>query len=108
MSSRVIGEDEIEKRLMEAGKRPAEIEELLSKYAAATTHDLPDATAIADILSRSEEEKVFRVRGFSLSPEDFDALTDYFQESGKLSSQGQVNGSRLVRLALEEFMTLIS
>jgi len=97
---RSVSEQDLKKRL--ASKLTSdEIENLIDRYVeAASQHDSPNMTIIADLAQKGQEEKLLRVR-FNLEGDQYDALASYLGEDGQ-------TGTFLVKKALEEFFSLIT
>ena len=103
-----ITETEVRRRLKKSGKSSEEIESLIDQYASVSSGYQLNTDSISEILRKTQEESIFRVKGFKLSRDQFDALFTYYEEAGRLTSEQSVDGSILVRLALSEFIELIS
>lgn len=105
-STEVVTEDQLRERLRRAGKTDEEIEQWINKYTGTTRDEFLDEEAISRILQKTQEDSVLRVRGFRLTREQYDALLNRFEESGKQVVDQQVEASRLIKMAIEEIADL--
>ena len=108
MNKRVVSEEELRKRLAKLGRTESEIDSLIYQYVGIQEYALPDEKAIEDLLNKSREERTLRVQGFSLTKEQYDTLVSYYQDSNQVIDSASTSGSILVKLALEEFLALIT
>ena len=108
MSSReIISEDQLRERLRGSGKTDEQIEQWINEYTGTTYEVTPDEQAISSILQKTQEDSILRVRSFRLTKEQYDALLSYFEESGELAVDQQMNADWLVKMAVREIAELI-
>jgi hypothetical protein len=105
-AGKLITEAQLRTRLRKTGKSDDEIEQWILQYAEAAHDESPNEQMISGILQKTQEDNVLRVKGFSLTREQYDALIGYFEESGKLVADQQIDASRLVKMAVEEIVNL--
>jgi len=103
---KLVTEAQLRTRLRKAGKNDNEIEQWILQYTEAAHDESPDEQMITGILQKTQEDSVLRVKGFSLTREQYDALVSHFEESNKLVVDQQVDASRLVKMAIEEIANL--
>ena len=103
-----VTEAQLRERLKSLGKTPEEIENMIDQYVESNQTKFPDMSAISQILQKTQEDSVLRVRGFKLSREQYDTLLNYFEESDTLTIGQQADANSLLQRALGEFINLIS
>jgi len=101
-----VTEAQLKKRLRKSGKNDEETKQWILQYTKTAHDESPDEQAIAGILQKNQEDSVLRVKGFSLTREQYYALIGHFEESGKLVADQQIDASRLVKMTVEEIANL--
>jgi hypothetical protein len=94
-----VSEQQVRKRLK--GKMtPAEISEALEAYRSASESQLPDMGVISQLAEKKKVTNTLKVN-FTLSEDEYDLLSEYFEVEGK-------SGTQVVKTAISEWIASIA
>jgi hypothetical protein len=101
---KTLTEEQLTKRLKKAGKTKAQIEELINQYVSAIGRAIPDTNAISELLKKTQEDTMLRVKSFALTGEEYDALLLLYKESNPNIEESNITANLLVQYAFKEFI----
>ncbi len=95
----ILTEADLKTRL-KATMSEKEIGNFIKQYVSAKKQSLPDMTAINELAKKKKEANALKVN-FTLSVDQYDLLSEYFEKEGKL-------GTEIVKDVLKEFVSQIA
>jgi len=106
MNNKIIDEKQLRTKLRQLGMKKNEIENFINKYLDAGQVTRFNSEEVSKILKKKEAESILRVGAFTLTPDQYSALLNYFEESG--NPLPKKDAKSLVQKAIKELINMIS